>query len=135
MCLLKFYSTYQLRILPTFAPCSCYQKFMYGFLNVIKHQSFHVFRIRNFPRSAKHRFSKLPKVALRYVVILNLVDILVFLLGVDSSSTTSSASPMPNSYDALEGGSYPGNLFGAYLMFISKVTDHQLLSNMNMYYT
>ncbi|XP_069449055.1 protein transport protein Sec24B isoform X4 [Ovis canadensis] len=27
--------------------------------------------------------------------------------GVDSSSTTSSASPMPNSYDALEGGSYP----------------------------
>ncbi|XP_031231347.1 protein transport protein Sec24B isoform X2 [Mastomys coucha] len=27
--------------------------------------------------------------------------------GVDSSSTTSSASPLPNSYDALEGGSYP----------------------------
>ncbi|XP_015996329.1 protein transport protein Sec24B isoform X4 [Rousettus aegyptiacus] len=27
--------------------------------------------------------------------------------GVDSSSTTSSASPVPNSYDALEGGSYP----------------------------
>ncbi|XP_062055737.1 protein transport protein Sec24B isoform X3 [Lepus europaeus] len=27
--------------------------------------------------------------------------------GVDSSSTTSSASPMPNSYEALEGGSYP----------------------------
>nr|XP_010951963.2 protein transport protein Sec24B isoform X5 [Camelus bactrianus] len=30
--------------------------------------------------------------------------------GVDSSSTTSSASPMPNSYDALEGGSYPDML-------------------------
>ncbi|XP_057561661.1 protein transport protein Sec24B isoform X4 [Hippopotamus amphibius kiboko] len=29
---------------------------------------------------------------------------------VDSSSTTSSASPMPNSYDALEGGSYPDML-------------------------
>ncbi|XP_051041466.1 protein transport protein Sec24B isoform X3 [Phodopus roborovskii] len=27
--------------------------------------------------------------------------------GVDSSSTTSSASPVPSSYDALEGGSYP----------------------------
>ncbi|CAO2600053.1 Protein transport protein Sec24B [Lemmus lemmus] len=27
--------------------------------------------------------------------------------GVDSSSTTSSASPLPNSYDALEGGSFP----------------------------
>ncbi|XP_035953941.2 protein transport protein Sec24B isoform X2 [Halichoerus grypus] len=30
--------------------------------------------------------------------------------GVDSSSTTSSASPVPNSYDALEGGSYPDML-------------------------
>ncbi|XP_069315177.1 protein transport protein Sec24B isoform X3 [Eulemur rufifrons] len=30
--------------------------------------------------------------------------------GVDSSSTTSSASPMPNSYDVLEGGSYPDML-------------------------
>ncbi|XP_070360661.1 protein transport protein Sec24B isoform X5 [Equus asinus] len=30
--------------------------------------------------------------------------------GVDSSSTTSSASPGPNSYDALEGGSYPDML-------------------------
>ncbi|XP_053778392.1 protein transport protein Sec24B isoform X3 [Desmodus rotundus] len=30
--------------------------------------------------------------------------------GVDSSSTTSSASPLPNSYDALEGGSYPDML-------------------------
>ncbi|XP_036083519.1 protein transport protein Sec24B isoform X6 [Rousettus aegyptiacus] len=29
--------------------------------------------------------------------------------GVDSSSTTSSASPVPNSYDALEGGSYPAS--------------------------
>lgn len=55
------------------------------------------------------------------MVILNLVGILLFLLGVDSSSTTSSASPMPNSYDALEGGSYPGNLFCASLMFIWKV--------------
>ncbi|XP_070289725.1 protein transport protein Sec24B isoform X5 [Myotis yumanensis] len=27
--------------------------------------------------------------------------------GIDSSSTTSSASPLPNSYDALEGGGYP----------------------------
>ncbi|ELV13705.1 Protein transport protein Sec24B, partial [Tupaia chinensis] len=30
--------------------------------------------------------------------------------GVDSSSTTSSASPVPNSYDALEGGGYPDML-------------------------
>ncbi|XP_066135904.1 protein transport protein Sec24B isoform X3 [Saccopteryx bilineata] len=30
--------------------------------------------------------------------------------GIDSSSTTSSASPLPNSYDALEGGSYPDML-------------------------
>ncbi|XP_012583458.1 PREDICTED: protein transport protein Sec24B isoform X2 [Condylura cristata] len=30
--------------------------------------------------------------------------------GVDSSSTTSSASPVPNSYDALEGGNYPDML-------------------------
>lgn len=47
------------------------------------------------------------------MVILDLADTLILLLGVDSSSTTSSASPMPNSYDALEGGSYPGNLFCA----------------------
>ncbi|XP_075400054.1 protein transport protein Sec24B isoform X2 [Tenrec ecaudatus] len=33
--------------------------------------------------------------------------------GVDSSSTTSSASPMPNSYDALEGGGYPDMLSSA----------------------
>lgn len=84
---------------------------------------------------AKRLFLKLPKAALRYIVILNLVDTFIFLLGVDSSSTTSSASPVPNSYDALEGGSYPGNLFCAYLMFIWKVTDCQLLSNMNIYYT
>ncbi|XP_059518162.1 protein transport protein Sec24B isoform X11 [Myotis daubentonii] len=30
--------------------------------------------------------------------------------GIDSSSTTSSASPLPNSYDALEGGGYPDML-------------------------
>lgn len=83
------------------------------FLNVFKHPSFYFFTI-----VSKKSFSKLPKAALGYIIILNLVDALVFLLGVDSSSTTSSASPMPNSYDALEGGSYPGNLFCAYLMFI-----------------
>ncbi|XP_062964052.1 protein transport protein Sec24B isoform X2 [Cynocephalus volans] len=33
--------------------------------------------------------------------------------GIDSSSTTSSASPVPNSYDALEGGSYPDMLSSA----------------------
>lgn len=33
------------------------------------------------------------------------------LPALDSSSTTSSASPVLNNYDALEGGGYPGNQF------------------------
>lgn len=32
-------------------------------------------------------------------------------LALDSSSTTSSASPVLNNYDALEGGGYPGDAF------------------------
>lgn len=32
-------------------------------------------------------------------------------LAIDSSSTTSSASPVPNNYDNLEGGGYPGKFF------------------------
>uniref|UniRef100_A0A803TNW6 SEC24 homolog B, COPII coat complex component n=1 Tax=Anolis carolinensis TaxID=28377 RepID=A0A803TNW6_ANOCA len=38
------------------------------------------------------------------------VYLCMFLLALDSSSTTSSASPVLNNYDSLEGGGYPGEL-------------------------
>lgn len=44
-----------------------------------------------------------------YLSHLSFGFVLFFFLALDSSSTTSSASPVLNNYDALEGGGYPGN--------------------------
>lgn len=111
--MIKSYSTHQLHSLPTLVliPYSVSEIYLCVFKNVFKHQSFYIFT-----RVSKASSIKLPEAALRYIIVLDLVDTLVFLLGIDSSSTTSSASPLPNSYDALEGGGYPGNLFCACLM-------------------
>nr|XP_020857079.1 protein transport protein Sec24B [Phascolarctos cinereus] len=47
---------------------------------------------------------------------------------IDSSSTTSSASPVPNSFDALEGGSYPGDTMGVLTRFLSTSSPAPALS-------